>query len=94
MRKGGKRAGSGRPKGAISKFTKAFRELWNELEAGRKVSAKELVLKLYQKAEKGDVAAIREVLDRVFGRPSQEHHIGGLDGGPPRMEVIIRDVSK
>jgi len=68
--------------------------VWGELEAGRKVSAKELVLKLYQKAEKGDAAAIREVLDRVFGRPSQEHHISGAEGEPMRMEVIIRDVSK
>ncbi len=94
MRKGGKRAGSGRPKGAVSKFSQAFREVWNELEAGRKVSTKKLILKLYNKAEKGDVPAIREIMDRVFGKPSQEHHLGGLDGGPTRMEVIIRDVSK
>ena len=94
MRKGGKRAGSGRPKGAVSKFSQAFREVWNELEAERNVSAKEVVLKLYQKAQKGDVAAIREIMDRVFGKPSQEHHLSGVEGGPMRMEVIIRDVSK
>ncbi len=82
------------PKGVVSKFARAFREVWNELEAGRKVSTKKLILKLYNKAEKGDVPAIREIMDRVFGKPSQEQYLGGPDGGPTTMRVIISDVSK
>ncbi len=41
----------------------------------RKVQAKKLILKLYRKALKGDVAAMREILNGLFGEPPQAHHL-------------------
>lgn len=39
----------------------------------RKVQAKKLILKLYRKALKGDVAAMRKILNGLFGDPPQAH---------------------
>ncbi len=41
---------------------------------------------LYSKAEDGDVNAIREIADRLDGKPAQSH--SGDDDGPPIAHVV------
>ena len=43
--------------------------------------------KLAQKAEDGDLAAIREVADRLDGRPVAQQHNAEIDG---QIRVVIR----
>ncbi len=40
-----------------------------------KAPLKKLIRKLYRKAMKGDVAAMREILNGLFGEPPQAHHL-------------------
>lgn len=37
---------------------------------------------VFKKAEKGDVPAIKEIADRLDGRPTQAVELSGIDGGP------------
>jgi hypothetical protein len=45
---------------------------------------------LLTKAETGDINAIKEVGDRLDGRPQQAMEIGGPDGGPVQVTAIHR----
>jgi len=47
---------------------------------------------LIDKAKKGDIPAIKELFDRLWGRSPQSVEIGGEDGGP--IPVSIVDYSK
>jgi ribosomal protein L17 len=51
---------------------------------------------LVTKATEGDVAAIREIGDRLDGKAVQSVEMGGVDGGPikARLEVIFRDAGR
>jgi hypothetical protein len=78
----------GRPK------EKPFREALNLAitDAGddrRKL--REIAAKLLDKAAEGDIQAIREVADRLDGKPAQENvHEGPGDGGEIIVENIYR----
>ena len=43
---------------------------------------------------KGNAKVYAILAERGWGKSPQSIAIGGADGGPPKMEVIIRDVSK
>jgi len=49
--------------------------------------------KLLEKAESGDLAAIKEIADRLDGKSSQSHELGG-QGGQPIQIVISSDDNK
>src|ERR1700753_2804372 len=72
MPKGGRRPGAGRKKGAATLEAEALRAL-----IARKVSevAPEIVAALIEKSKEGDIAAIRELFDRGYGRPLQQTDI-------------------
>ena len=54
-----------------------------------------IVQQLVAKASKGDLASIREVADRVEGKPLQRQEFGGPDGGPiPWASYIDRDANE
>jgi hypothetical protein len=46
--------------------------------------------KLAEKAEEGDLAAIRELADRLDGKPAQAQVHSDADGGP--IQVVIRQL--
>jgi hypothetical protein len=88
MAQGGKRAGAGKPKGYKAPHT---------LEASvararmvERISARtdELVDKLFERAldEKGDTVAIKELLDRGYGKPQQAMELSNPDGS---LKTII-----
>lgn len=55
-------------------------------EDGKKLRA--LADKLIARAEEGDVTALKEIGDRLDGKPAQA--ITGADGGPVQLEKIER----
>lgn len=74
---------NGRPKKEQS-LTEIMRQLFHENEQ----IPKAIVAKLLQMAANGDIAAIREVLDRIEGKPLQKTEIGGMDGQEFRFAVL------
>ena len=83
MARGGKREGAGKPKGYKAPHTleaSAAKKRIIELVSAR---VDELTSKLFELAfsEKGDIGAIKELLDRAFGKPMQP--IVGDDEEPP-----------
>ena len=66
---GGARPGAGRPNGSQNKVTLEVREL--ALEHGPTALKNLVTLSQKAKSESVRLAAIREVLDRAYGRPQQ-----------------------
>jgi len=70
---GGARPGAGRPNGSRNKITLEVREL--ALEHGPTALKNLVTLSQKAKSESVRLAAIREVLDRAYGRPQQAMEI-------------------
>lgn len=68
MIKGGYRPGAGRPKAAHTKQAEALKKYLIERVVFEK---KPLIDALIEKGKKGDVMALREILDRVLGKVIQ-----------------------
>lgn len=87
MAEGGKREGAGRPKGSRNKVTADIKEIAQSF-------GQEAITHLVEIARDGDaphvarVAAIREVLDRGYGKAKQGIEMTGEDGGP--VETVTR----
>lgn len=84
----------GRPEGSQNKH-KPFRAALNRLldEAGPDPKRLDLIaLALATKAQEGDVQAIKEIADRLDGKPAQAL-IGGDDDAPAiKADVTIRRI--
>lgn len=87
--RGGKRKGAGRKQGYAAKSAEEARRVFAEL-----VSAEigPIAQALIKKAKKGDIRAIRELLDRAYGRPLQpiEQKATPLDFGAMVVEARKR----
>lgn len=87
MALGGKREGAGRPKGSRNKVTADIKEIAQGF-------GQEAITHLVEIARDGEaphaarVAAIREVLDRGYGKAKQGIEMTGEDGGP--VETVTR----
>jgi hypothetical protein len=83
---------SGNPGGKAKE--KPFRDALNLAIADAGEDRKKLrsiAAKLLNKADSGDIAAIREVADRLDGKPAQENtHDGDGHGGPIKIETAFR----
>jgi hypothetical protein len=93
MAQGGKRAGAGKPKGYKAPHT---------LEASvakarmvERISARtdELIDKLFEKAlsENGDTVAIKELLDRGYGKPQQSTDVTSLGKAIEGNAIFLAD---
>lgn len=60
-----------------------------ETEDGRK-EINDIAAALVQKAKEGDVAAMKEIGDRLDGKPQQQHEHVGEDGGPVQIAVAVK----
>lgn len=49
---------------------------------------REIVDGLFDQAKSGDVQAIKEIADRLDGKPAQQVNLAGADGGPLKIEVV------
>ena len=77
MAKGGSRPGAGRKKGGIASHTLqavAFRRAL--IDATLKEKAP-IIKALIEKAKSGDVPALREIIDRVLGKVTDEFNFKG-----------------
>jgi hypothetical protein len=54
---------------------------------------RQIAEKLLDKAAEGDIQAIKEVGDRIDGRPMQQTEISGPDGSAIPMQTIVNFVS-
>lgn len=96
-RENGKKGG--RPKGAVSAATK---EKLTAQETFRKMVEAEIMpiaRALIEKAYDGDVPAIRELLDRAWGRASQSVELTGKNGvelfkPDAKTTIIVNDFEK
>ena len=72
-------------------ISEALEKILNEDEDG--MIALEKVLKaLRQKAFKGDVRAIQELLDRAYGKSKQNINVGSEDGSmSPQININVSD---
>ena len=75
MPRGGRRAGTGRPVGALNKATADIRALAQQYTDE---AIKELArLATQAESEQARVAAIKELLDRGYGKSTQAVDVGG-----------------
>lgn len=65
---GGARPGAGRPKGSMNEETKIRMAVQKEFVHLAKNRAKKIIDKLIQRAEEGDVKAMKEFFDRLWGK--------------------------
>lgn len=79
MAKGGKQPGAGRPKGKLAKSTLAALEVKTLYVEKAKEFALPMLIALVKRGLEGDVSAIKEFNDRVFGKSPQA--ITGAGGG-------------
>lgn len=83
QRWGGRRAGAGRPRGALNKLTKPVREL--AADEGPTSILRLVHLRDHADSEQVQFAAAKELLDRAYGRPRQE-----FDEGSKTIVVVNR----
>lgn len=100
-KRGGKRSGAGRPKGARSRATKQLRRTLSEVARYHTQTALLALVRVATKSESDSavVAAANALLDRGYGRPSQAvQHSGAIgsydlskvsDGDLERLESIL-----
>jgi len=75
VKHGGKRPGSGRKKGSLASHTLEAQEIRICLIKEVLKEKGPIIKALINKAKKGDVAALREVLDRTLGKVKEEFDI-------------------
>jgi len=80
MSNGGKRPGAGRPKGTVAKSTLEAIVLKQKLIEAYSLKADKINDALIKKAIAGDVAAIKELHDRTWGKSTQGVELSGKDG--------------
>jgi len=72
MEHGGKRKGAGKPRGHKALHTLKAQELKKKLIELFHDDAEDVYQALIKKAKTGDIQAIRELLDRVWGKAPQQ----------------------
>ncbi len=90
MANGGKRPGAGRPKGTIAKHTLEAQELRKRLIEAAKENWEAIVFTLIDKAVSGDTIALRELLDRVLGKPVTPLASADEQGNLLPFQIIVK----
>ncbi len=87
MPKGGRQPGAGRPKGAVAKSTLDALILREALTKAVLEKQGPIIKALLDKATEGDIQAIKEVFDRVWGKARQPID-GGLDENDKPIPIL------
>lgn len=88
-RVGGARPGAGRKKGVPNKATADVKALAGQYSEAAMTELARLATKA--ESENARVSAIKELLDRAYGRPAQAVLHGGHDGGAIKHIVDLSD---
>ena len=93
MAKGGKRPGAGRPKDSKEKQTLVKEAALLRLREMVLAEIDPITKALISKGKTGDVAAIKELFDRAFGKAPQA--ITGEDGGALKImfDTVFKDAT-
>lgn len=84
--------GPGRRRGE-KVFDGYLRKVLDETDGGTEYKkAEQIVRKLVDNAMQGDMASIKECLDRMDGKPAQSVDVGGPDGGEIVFKTIVEMV--
>ncbi|MDR2572729.1 MAG: hypothetical protein LBC94_00035 [Desulfovibrio sp.] len=62
---------------------------YSDVQRSLQERAPQLFEILFEKAKDGDLASIKEYLDRAYGRAPQSIDIGGAGGGPVAVDVKL-----
>lgn len=91
-KRGGKRPGAGRPRGAQNRATKEQKGTLQELARSHTETALKTLVEVARKGESdaARVSAANALLDRAYGKPSQAVEVAGPQGGP----IPILDAAK
>ena len=85
----------GQPGNKNATKNKAWEEtLRRALLANDGQKLRSLAEKLIERAEGGDVTALKEIGDRIDGKPSQQVQLQGDPDNPVVVEKIVREVVK
>jgi len=84
-----KKGQSGNPTGRPKKLP--ITDIYNELleEGVTKSDIKKAMRSLVRGRSSATVQALKEMADRVEGKPTERHEITGAEGGPVRVKVEI-----
>lgn len=97
-KRGGFRAGGGRPKGSKSRATPEQKHTISEMAKQHAPLALRVLAEIAERgeSESARVAAANALLDRGYGRPPQSVELTGDGGGPvlTRIECVIVDPAK
>ena len=72
--------GAGRPKGSTTR--PQIRDYFTDKDI------KNLVAKAKEKAEEGNDAMLRTLLEQIFGKPAQALELQGKDGEPITVNIV------
>lgn len=86
MSRGGKREGAGRKKGIPNKSTAEIKELAQQYAPEAIAELARLMKEAESDAAR--VSAIKEILDRAYGKSPQALQVGGDPDGTPLKHVI------
>lgn len=87
MAKGGKQPGAGRPKGSLAPSTLKAKVLRDKLIQAYEVVAETINIKLMEKAIAGDIMAIKEIHERVYGKAYQQGELDITSNGAPVVQL-------
>lgn len=88
---------SGNPKGRPKKgmaLTEILRLFLAQPDLDGATRAEMLTRKLWSLALEGNLDAIRYIYDRLDGKPTESHEIGGAGGGPITLRVVEQIVTR
>lgn len=89
-KRGGKRPGAGRPKGAVDRATAEQKATLEELARAHTETALGVLVQVAQKSDSdaARVSAATIILDRGYGKARQAIEHTGKDGGPIQTEDV------
>lgn len=92
-KRGGKRAGAGRPKGAKSRATKEQKATLADLARAHTQTALQALVQIATsgESEAARVSAATAILDRGYGKPMQAVEHSGENGGPIPVQFVAPD---
>ncbi|MGB1561564.1 MAG: hypothetical protein ACPHN2_08710 [Sinimarinibacterium flocculans] len=95
-KRGGKRAGAGRPTGARNRATKDLKASLSEIARKHTPTAIAALVSVAKRSDSDSarVAAANALLDRAYGKPSQAHHHTGAVGSYDLTKVSDEDLDR
>jgi hypothetical protein len=81
------------PQSMLDAMKEGLRTVFFEVYGPKPTFGQMIAFKLVQMSAKGDVIAMRELLDRVEGKVTQKTQLAGLDDGPVQTTITVKFVA-